>query len=242
MAERDQVRGALGRLDPGDPGRPEHVALGHGVAGHLGRRLRQHEHLAPGDGPPMGGLLGGDVDHAGSTQRVEVRQTTIGHGPSRRGRPRSCPAAGRQPTTSASGPPAADLAHGPLGWMKWTWPIECPAHLRPTSAAMAAARSSSVPPPRRMARRSVSSDGEQAVAELALGGEADPVAGGAERRVTLAMTPTSPPPSRYRNRSAGWLPRSVGRHQRVDGVDGGHDLGGGHHPVVVPTRRTRRAA
>ena len=80
VAQRDQVGRPLGRLDAGDPGHGQHVALGDRAPGDQRRGLGLHEHLAAGDGPPVGRLLGGDVDHAGTAQRVEVGELEGRHG------------------------------------------------------------------------------------------------------------------------------------------------------------------
>ena len=74
VAQRQQARGLLGRLDPCDPGHREHVALGDRARGDLGRRLRSMVDPTPGDGPAVRRLLGGDVDHPGTPERVEVRE------------------------------------------------------------------------------------------------------------------------------------------------------------------------
>ena len=79
MAHGDQLGRPLGRLDTGDPGRRQHVALGDGVIGHLGGRLGQHRNPASGQGPAMCWFPRGDVDHAGSAQRVEIGQHAVGH-------------------------------------------------------------------------------------------------------------------------------------------------------------------
>ena len=60
--------------------------------------------------------------------------------------------------------------------MNVTWPMLWPAHLCPTSASMAAARSSSDAAAAQHRPQVGLADGEQAVAELALGGEPHPVA------------------------------------------------------------------
>ena len=44
VAERDQLRGALGRLDAGDPGGADHVALGRVAGGHRGGGGGRHAH------------------------------------------------------------------------------------------------------------------------------------------------------------------------------------------------------
>ena len=46
----------------------------------LRRGVGLHVHPAPGDGPAVGGVLGGDVDHAGTAQRVEGRELRGRHG------------------------------------------------------------------------------------------------------------------------------------------------------------------
>ena len=77
MAQRDRVGGSLGGLDGGDPGDREHVALVHLAVGDRRCRLRLHRHLAAGDGPPMGRLLGSDVDHPRPAERIEMGE--VGH-------------------------------------------------------------------------------------------------------------------------------------------------------------------
>ena len=72
VAQRQQVRGLLRGLDAGHPGDREHVALGDGAGGDLRRGVGLHVHAAAGDGPTVGGVLGGDVDHAGTAERVEM--------------------------------------------------------------------------------------------------------------------------------------------------------------------------
>jgi hypothetical protein len=79
VAQRDQVGGALGGLDAGHPGHVEHVALAHRAPGHQGGGLGLHVHPTPGHGPAVRRVLGGDVDHAGPAQRVEVGEA-LRHG------------------------------------------------------------------------------------------------------------------------------------------------------------------
>ena len=80
VAHGDQLGGALRGLDPGDPGRRQHVALGDRVVGHLGRRLGQHRDPAASEGPAVRGLSRRDIDHSGAAQRVEIGQHAVGHG------------------------------------------------------------------------------------------------------------------------------------------------------------------
>src|SRR6185503_2038600 len=72
VAERDELAGALGGEDAGDPGRPEDVALGRVAGLHGGRRLRGHPHDGAGDGAAVGRRLVADVDHARGAVLVEV--------------------------------------------------------------------------------------------------------------------------------------------------------------------------
>ena len=46
---------------------------------HQLRRVVLHEDLAPGDGPPVGGVLGRDVDHARTPERVEMGELRCSH-------------------------------------------------------------------------------------------------------------------------------------------------------------------
>ena len=162
--------GALGGLDAGHPGHGEHIALGDRAPGDERRGLGLHVHPGPGDGPAVARLLGRDVDHAGPAQRIEVGEAAVGHGRSYAARPVA--GAGRRS--------AADLAHraaGPdeRGPGRWRGPAHLAADAAPRSPP---ARSSSVPPPRSSAAQVVVVDGEQAGAELAVGGEPDAVARG----------------------------------------------------------------
>src|SRR4051812_24989598 len=72
VAERDQLARALGRLDAGEPGCAEHVALRRVARRDDGRRLGGHPHDRLRDGAPVGHLLARDVDHAGTAGVVEV--------------------------------------------------------------------------------------------------------------------------------------------------------------------------
>ncbi len=83
MAERQEVGGALGRLDPGDPRDDERVSLRRlvGAQGIEGRRAGAEEAL--GGGGAERRLFGRDVDHPGASGLVLVGEL------SRHGRPRA---------------------------------------------------------------------------------------------------------------------------------------------------------
>ena len=114
-----------------------------GTPGDERRRLGLHVHLAPGDGTPVGRLLGRDVDHPGPAERVEVGEAAVRHGP----RLVRCARAARPDASRSTAASAADLAHRCAGaderapgrsGGRPTW--------RRRSAAMAAASSSSGAP------------------------------------------------------------------------------------------------
>ena len=77
MAQRDQVRRALGRLDRGDPRDPEHVALFRVARAHHRQRGRAHLDAAAGARDTFGYILVGDVDHVRLPVRVEVGKMLI---------------------------------------------------------------------------------------------------------------------------------------------------------------------
>lgn len=58
----------------------QHVALRHLTPGDQRGRLGGHQHPPTGGGPAGGDLLLGDVNHAGSPQRVEMGQRLFDHG------------------------------------------------------------------------------------------------------------------------------------------------------------------
>ncbi len=72
MAERDQVRGALARLDGRYARHPQHVAfLRVALADHRqGGRL--HDDASGGAGAALGVRLAADVDHVGLAVGVEM--------------------------------------------------------------------------------------------------------------------------------------------------------------------------
>src|SRR5436190_12466853 len=78
VAERDQLAGALGRLDAGEARGAEDVALRRVAGGHGGGGLRRHPDDRLRDGAPVGDLLARDVDHAGTAGVVEVGEAGAG--------------------------------------------------------------------------------------------------------------------------------------------------------------------
>ena len=207
---------------PGHPGHGQHVALGDGVAGHHGRGLGLHHHLAPGQGPPVGGLLGGDVDHAGPAQGVEMGQATVAHGGQESTATRRL--SRRSGSCCAVGPDEVDLADrvaGPLAAdVGRRWP-------RPGRRR--------TPPARRSARRSVSRMANRqlrnmpsAVRRTRSQVAAEALGDAGDRRRSR--------PRRRRSGSArpAGEPRWADRLQRVHGADGGQDLGRGHDLLAGP--------
>ena len=79
MAQGDHVGGALGGLDSGHSSDGEHVALLDLAVGDRSRGLRLHEDLALRDGASVGWFFRGDIDHAGSAERIEVGEGEITH-------------------------------------------------------------------------------------------------------------------------------------------------------------------
>ena len=112
--------------------------------------------------------------------------------------------------------------------------MACPAHLVPTArsiscgqlvvAAAAAQDGPQVELPRL----------EQARAELALGGEAHPVAVAAERLRDAGDDADVALPVGVEPPIGGRRSPTAGRHERVDGIDGGHDLVLAHDLGPVP--------
>ena len=80
MTEWEQVGRLLRRLDAGDPRHCEHVALADGSRRDLRGGVGLHVHPTSGHGAPVRGVLGGDVDHAGASERVEMREFRGRHG------------------------------------------------------------------------------------------------------------------------------------------------------------------
>ncbi len=119
----------------------------------------------------MGGLLRRDVDHPGPSEWIQM-----GERPFRHGRAQMLVAA---PPRAAAQPPIWLIDR--LGRMNCTWPISWPAHF-PRHAACHEGRQLVVV--RAAAHRAPQVgllEGEQAAAEIAVGGEAHTVAGLAER-------------------------------------------------------------
>ena len=77
MAQRDQVGGAFGRHDPGNPRRGDHVAFGNRPFGDGRTGVRVHRDAATGDGDTVGGGFCADIHHARLAMFVEMRQ--LGH-------------------------------------------------------------------------------------------------------------------------------------------------------------------
>src|SRR5687768_14383783 len=75
MRERDQLRGALCRLDRRDARHPEDIALLRAPGGDQPERRRAHRDAAGGDRHAVRRLLGADVHHVGCAARVEVGES-----------------------------------------------------------------------------------------------------------------------------------------------------------------------
>ena len=80
MAERDQVAGALGALNRGDPGNADDIALFCRAGADQGKRFRLHENAAAGTGDAGGFGLVPDIDHVGLAGSVEMGEILVGHG------------------------------------------------------------------------------------------------------------------------------------------------------------------
>jgi hypothetical protein len=72
MAERDEIGGALGTLDGGDPGHAEDVALAGRAFEDARQGGRLHDDPADRDGDTGGLGLLADIDHVGLTAVVEM--------------------------------------------------------------------------------------------------------------------------------------------------------------------------
>src|SRR5262249_2176058 len=103
VAQRDQVRRALGSHDARQTRDGEHVALGERARGDCGERFGAHRDLAAGDRLPRRHLLRRDVDHASPPAPVEM-----GEPPNARHQAPAIPTAG--PAQAAVGCRAADAA------------------------------------------------------------------------------------------------------------------------------------
>ncbi len=77
VAQRNPVRGPLRRLDPGDPGQGDRVALGQPVVAKLPEGRSVEQHPARGDGQPLRRPLAADIDHPRPAGGVEVGH--LGH-------------------------------------------------------------------------------------------------------------------------------------------------------------------
>src|SRR5258706_2735428 len=74
VRERNQLRGALGRLDRRDARDAEHVALGRAAFDHHAEGRRPHRDAARRHSDPVCLVLGAHVHHAGAALAVEMRQ------------------------------------------------------------------------------------------------------------------------------------------------------------------------
>lgn len=77
MAEGNQLAGFFGGHDAGDSGGVEHLAFGGVACGEDLQSLRLHDDEAFGSGLAQGGLLGGNIDHAGGAGVIDMGE--IGH-------------------------------------------------------------------------------------------------------------------------------------------------------------------
>ena len=140
---------------------------------------------------------------------------------------------------------AADRGHRPVGLEeRRVVDAVTGAPCRPSRPRQRSASSSSVAPARSAARRSDSCAGEQAVADLAVGGEPDPVAVAAERpghRRDHADRGRAAVDEEQLGRGA---PPRLGRpaSARTRCSRRGEDLVGGDHRRRGPSRAGRRAA
>ncbi len=76
MAQRNQVRSLLRRLDAGDPRHGEHIALGvTALHDHL-QGLRAHAHPRFGHRLALGQGFIGDIDHVGVAVGIKMGETT----------------------------------------------------------------------------------------------------------------------------------------------------------------------
>ncbi len=74
MAERNQIGGALGAHDAGQPRGGQHVALLAAAGADQRQRLGRDQHRAFGGGGAMGDRLFADVDHPGLPLLVEMSE------------------------------------------------------------------------------------------------------------------------------------------------------------------------
>ena len=79
VAQRNHVRGALGRLNASYAGDGEHITLLDLTVGDGRGGLRLHEHLATSDRATVCRILGRDVDHASAAEGVKVCKGLFGH-------------------------------------------------------------------------------------------------------------------------------------------------------------------
>src|SRR6266702_7998147 len=81
MAQRHQVWGAFGALNPGDTGNREGVSLGHLPGAQRGEGLRRQQHPPGRARLADGHILARNVDHPGVPSLVKVCEATcLRHG------------------------------------------------------------------------------------------------------------------------------------------------------------------
>ena len=78
MTQRDQLVGALGRLDARDPRDADDVSLGRVTGHHQLRGLRRYADQCPRDGAARRHVLFGDIDHLRAPLGVQVGQIVQG--------------------------------------------------------------------------------------------------------------------------------------------------------------------
>ena len=95
VSERDQLRGPLGRLDPGEPGGAEDVPLRRVAPLQSLRRRRVHPHRGTGQGKALALRLRADVDHPNAAFLRHVAElAALAHG--------TVPSTQRDPAASTS--------------------------------------------------------------------------------------------------------------------------------------------
>ena len=77
VAERDQVGCSLGSLNPGDACDQERIPFGYPVLAQCVERGRRHEQPAFRDRDAVSLGLGADIDHPGTTLRVQVGEAAL---------------------------------------------------------------------------------------------------------------------------------------------------------------------
>ena len=211
----DEARAHRPRQPPANGGRTSTVApAGSGAT------------VAPGDAVDQ---EAGRLQHQASRSPCRSVRTPISSSRSRPAgdgllgrtrRPRGHRRSSGRSASRPSQPPIADI--GRAGCRNVGSSMPCPARLPHIAARQRRAISSSSAPPRSAPRRSDSSRGEQAVADLAVGGQPGAVAVAAERPGHAAdhADPGRPPSRRgspsTSQVSAGAAPRSTGSGSRVN--------------------------